>query len=406
MVFVRTDRGVLVVKGSASIVQEMFAAEVVAAIGLPTPRLRQTSYRDAEWHELKAKLADLARADTDRVNGEQISQKLRGGFDRPNLMIMELMSGAQMLEGMSPQEVATMFDDGTAAGLKRLRELGAIVAVDVLLNNSDRIPCGLWDNDGNARNVLLSSGEDGHVIAIDQTVTTMDVQNPVSARLIERHEKRLRAFLADSLSPTEVETSGSAASESPTHMEGGATVQRIFTFLRNETLLESTAASRLAVLRGLQDAIIVIAALPTSFFADLKGRLRATVTPAGDWQNVWGSGLACIHVSFLDKALQLFQEAVANPKYALAVAAAQSEASKGSSVVRPWPGGWDALPTVDLTLDGAMSQPLPPRSPGPNEAVNPNWSRFKDEEQLSPSASAAISAAAEKRSTNTGSASR
>ena len=68
----------------------------------------------------------------------RIQQQLGGVLDRPNLMVMELISGATMLEGCPPSKAAELLNAATPAGRRRLRELGALVAMDALLNNSDR----------------------------------------------------------------------------------------------------------------------------------------------------------------------------------------------------------------------------------------------------------------------------
>jgi len=49
-----------------------------------------------------------------------------------------------------------------------LRDLGSLVALDMLINNSDRLPC-IWENLGNPGNVMFTS-EDNEVVSIDNTV--------------------------------------------------------------------------------------------------------------------------------------------------------------------------------------------------------------------------------------------
>jgi hypothetical protein len=41
-------------------------------------------------------------------------------------------------------------------GKTRLRELGRLLALDAVLNNSDRLPL-MWNNQGNAGNIMASS---------------------------------------------------------------------------------------------------------------------------------------------------------------------------------------------------------------------------------------------------------
>jgi hypothetical protein len=51
----------------------------------------------------------------------------------------------------------------------RLRELGGLVACDVMMNNTDRIPIHIWRHTGNANNLMLGS----RITGIDNTCTTL-----------------------------------------------------------------------------------------------------------------------------------------------------------------------------------------------------------------------------------------
>lgn len=51
----------------------------------------------------------------------------------------------------------------------RLRELGGLVACDVMMNNTDRIPIHIWRHTGNANNLMLGA----RITAIDNTCATL-----------------------------------------------------------------------------------------------------------------------------------------------------------------------------------------------------------------------------------------
>lgn len=55
-----------------------------------------------------------------------------------------------------------------------LRDLGRLCAMDVLLNNMDRVPLPVWSNEGNLGNVMVAA-HGGNIIGIDQQV------NPIKA---------------------------------------------------------------------------------------------------------------------------------------------------------------------------------------------------------------------------------
>jgi hypothetical protein len=61
-----------------------------------------------------------------------------------------------------------------------LEDVGRLVIIDIILNNSDRIPVGnLWDNDGNPSNVLIyiADSEKLRIAAIDQALIPILIQN-------------------------------------------------------------------------------------------------------------------------------------------------------------------------------------------------------------------------------------
>ena len=184
-------------KGCGAIVEEMYAAEVARYLGLACPAVRQTCYKDDEWRMIKSTLMRIATMPSPDSNDEVVRFNLRtqmyvgAALNRPNIMVMELVPGAMMLEGCPPTKAAELLDPAMPAGRRRLRELGALVAMDALLNNSDRAICGLFDNDGNARNILFTPGDDGHTIAIDQACCTLDPANTISKRLVDRYHQRL-----------------------------------------------------------------------------------------------------------------------------------------------------------------------------------------------------------------------
>jgi hypothetical protein len=98
-----------------------------------------------------------------------------------------------MLEGLPKHDAETLVS--ATGDHPRLHQLGQLLAFDILINNTDRMPAsGIWANEGNARNVLfgfssrVSStgqaaggvGQAWGVFAIDQAVISIDPSNPIS----------------------------------------------------------------------------------------------------------------------------------------------------------------------------------------------------------------------------------
>eukprot|EP01052_Picozoa_sp_SAG31_P038575 SAG31_NODE_5180_length_2695_cov_2.182203_3_plen_231_part_01 len=78
-------------------------------------------------------------------------------------------------------------------GKNWLQQIGRIIAVDVLINNSDRLPA-VWDNDGNTENLMIAEA-DNVPIAIDTMVNCFDAV--VGARSFEKLCSHVAALAQD-----------------------------------------------------------------------------------------------------------------------------------------------------------------------------------------------------------------
>jgi hypothetical protein len=82
-----------------------------------------------------------------------------------------------------------------AAPASLLQDLGRLCAFDALINNLDRVPLPIWQNEGNLGNVMISTGHD-HIVGIDQQV------NPIRAgsfrdSYIQKVQSLLEALATD-----------------------------------------------------------------------------------------------------------------------------------------------------------------------------------------------------------------
>merc|ERR1719166_461558 len=69
--------------------------------------------------------------------------------------------------------------------------LGSICVADTIMNNLDRVPLPIWNNDGNLNNVMVRSGHE--VIAIDQQVNII-IEGPGR----DAYLAKLKNLVADS----------------------------------------------------------------------------------------------------------------------------------------------------------------------------------------------------------------
>ena len=89
-----------------------------------------------------------------------------------------------------------------------MQQLGAVLALDLCLDNHDRFVCDVWRGNGNARNVLFgtllskgAAGEDAallsrtiRIVAIDQPVRLVDLSQRLSRRLLDEKCAAIEAF--------------------------------------------------------------------------------------------------------------------------------------------------------------------------------------------------------------------
>ena len=188
----------------------------------------------------------------------------------------------------------------------RLRELGALLALDVLVNNCDRLPL-IWDNQGNAGNVMLGL-HDGQVIAIDSQIICIDpALHPVN---LDAYIAKVDALLAALTSKPSVED---------------ARVHSVRKVIMQHTDYDVGEAGSVEIQRGL---LAVVAATADSGAGDPSFRdeskawidaLRAYDPPL--------VGVDLISIDFLSRTWQCLQ------KYSAAAAAALALASDATAVI-------------------------------------------------------------------------
>ena len=153
-----------VVKSSSQIAQELFASAAMRALSIPTPATRVVSHTQSEYSAIKACIqgfadsvhyaavtaGETAAERQARENATQVLLAANGPLDRAQLLVMDFVEGGKGVGGNR--------DVGSIVGgnARALGNLGSILAADVLLNNSDRVPLPCWNMpEGNAGNIML-----------------------------------------------------------------------------------------------------------------------------------------------------------------------------------------------------------------------------------------------------------
>jgi hypothetical protein len=180
--------GSYVLKSDTDSLHELFAGQLALVLGISAPKARVLTVLDMEWVLVQCATSAFissAKSDHTCVATSRIGQAA---------LLMEFIPGAKMLTGETPASAAEVFGSSTPLGQQNLRDLGKIVAFDMLINNTDRIPA-VWDNNGNLGNLLFDTT--GAIIAIDHVVAPSFFGAANSNQLLEAYLKRVDALLAD-----------------------------------------------------------------------------------------------------------------------------------------------------------------------------------------------------------------
>jgi len=161
------------VKGSMQIGSEVFASILAAKLGINAPLCRIVEGTESEGSTMYNKLVELDSL-------QPIVRTVASGLNRKYILIMEFMKGVA-LGSLTNATAADFFGNErtlSEAGRKALNRLGEVLAFDMLMHNTDRLPL-VVDNRGNAGNVMFSTSKGarfGELVAIDNGVTCVDCE--------------------------------------------------------------------------------------------------------------------------------------------------------------------------------------------------------------------------------------
>merc|ERR1719215_1992064 len=158
--------------------------------------------------------------------------------------VLEFVQGS-VLQGLEGQRALTEGDTSRV-----FEGVGAIVALDSLLNNLDRVPA-LWDNDGNLGNVMVScSGNVRDVMGIDQQINNITVAPGRAAYLA-----RVREFCGDAM-----------------HERGAsaACLRRVKTCIAENCGVELKEQDCMALLRGARQVLERVTSRKGTLVAELR----------------------------------------------------------------------------------------------------------------------------------------
>ena len=254
-----------VLKGSTETARELFCTRVLRTLGLRAPHARLVRYSDVEYARMQEAVVRCCRDQGDLLYRAQKNLK------RPQVLLFEFVAG------MSPLQKMGLLKDAAV-----MEELGRVTAVDAVLNNVDRLPLGIWNNEGNLGNVMLS--EDGHdVIVID---TAMFAIKPEVAGRPNLQYSRYRERLVDL-----------ARNPSP-----AIETMRTRCFECWGVELGPSKAFE----KGLREMLQRLRDLPVDFFELHKREIEGFVD--SDWENVWAKDVAQIDLKFIKAMIEAISD--------------------------------------------------------------------------------------------------
>eukprot|EP00054_Salpingoeca_dolichothecata_P027165 m.197774 g.197774 ORF g.197774 m.197774 type:complete len:396 (+) comp25882_c0_seq8:43-1230(+) len=157
------NTGVFVIKASRSMASECFASLLATRLGIYGPQWRIVTLKTAEGQMMVDTLKEKDPSGRAAISiSNQAHVLLKNFAIGTDLTKIDFDRAAQIFgkSGLSDN------------GRKRLQEIGAVMLLDVLCNNGDRLPL-IWDNRGNPGNIMFALGL-GKIISLDNQIAPID----------------------------------------------------------------------------------------------------------------------------------------------------------------------------------------------------------------------------------------
>ena len=331
-----------VLKGSATVAQEAYAAALADLLRVPHPTSAVAFWPSQPWHDLRAAVRGLPASGADAV---VMARALDKGLNRPQLTVQQRVPGRSLQAGARVAALACGAPHARAADCA-MYHVGRAVLFNAVINNGDSLPCAdLWDNLGNPGNVICNA-LDHRLYLVDCAVTTIDpVQHPDTyAAYCRRLRTLLRSLLPAFAGPGPAQLRDPAIGANPYVRS----VLEAVAGPEHAAVLGPGAAA--CVARGMVACVGAFVALGPAPLLRLKEGLGAMAEE--DWQDVWAAGCGRISAAYLEGVWAVLREELA---------AAGLEAGAVCAALEPPPP--PAAPTPPAPPLSSLRAPRPPRPP-------------------------------------------
>jgi hypothetical protein len=316
-----------VLKGCTTVVQELFGYEMALNMGVCIPgNLRAIVFTNPEFYHLKKAL--------DKCCGDDVVKKMsiERELNRPFFMEMDFITGNTLYRHCN-QWITRGRLSGTLFTSHLLYDLGRILALDVLLNNWDRLPL-LWENEGNGDNLLFidqtnlhSTGSEitgGHqqtlnmpnentltrIISIDQSITSI----LPSTTGYDAYLSKVRLLISEICRPPlqlSLHESNETQRKDITPLFGLRLW--LYRLCGKDIEIYGEFLLRIGFLSALSQLFTFLESDKEELMKCRLHQLKTSLAPKYhivDWQDIWKDGLSRISVDFLSDVIGVMRDAI------------------------------------------------------------------------------------------------
>ena len=293
----------LIIKGSSSVVSDIFTSNLLSILNIHSAKYRLVQFSSSEFNQMLNNLQRVA------IGDRYVESAILRELDRPFILLFEFIPSTYFLQ-MGKNRAKAFFAQDPMMGYRRCREIGEIIAADILINNDSRVPV-IWNTEGNSSCFLVSLAanglseevlvdgdslvEFGHVMAVDTKVgTEMGGQqnSGMSERdknaYLEKVDRFVRATIRDLDDALVGKTFG---------LLNLASLEGVKDFFYRSARVELDNFQLFQVLKGIMGTFREIADMSNEEIEEIFQELKQMVDE--DWMDIWSRGLSSIPLDFI-----------------------------------------------------------------------------------------------------------
>jgi hypothetical protein len=269
-------------KAGLRIAAEAYAGQMAQHIGIHSPDIEIIERNTQVWEQLQSAIRSF-------LDGHEDESEAAA-----SLIVFDILSSGRVIacvSGVIGVEFLSIDKNMFKKTIleKQWIEIGALIAFDMITNNSDRFPSPVWENNGNGGNVIFETlASETRVVGIDHT--------PVMLKEEERDDyiQNLKNALIDLLKVAP---------------ENTLCANRVSEFIQSVVKYEMDITERAYVSKGMIAALqrmIQPSGFTIEWLEETRKRLENVVV--NDPVGVWKESMNAIDVSFLDATLSTVRE--------------------------------------------------------------------------------------------------